>query len=54
MDPGTEATTAAGQGALPLTGVPTPLYGASPSKLLAFLDCPRRELENYPEIDCML
>jgi putative RecB family exonuclease len=47
MDPGTEVTTAARQGALPLTGVPTPLYAASPSKLLAFLDCPRRYRLQY-------
>ncbi len=34
-------TTAGGeQGSFP--GMPTPLYAASPSKLLAFLDCPRR------------
>ncbi|MGB7818061.1 MAG: PD-(D/E)XK nuclease family protein [Ornithinibacter sp.] len=28
-------------------GMPTPLYGASPSKLLAFLDCPRRYRFQY-------
>ncbi len=36
-----------GQGALPLTGVPEPLWAASPSKLLAFLDCPRRYRLQY-------
>ena len=33
------------QGALP--GMPPPLYGASPSKLLAYLDCPRRYRLQY-------
>ena len=33
------------QGALP--GMPAPLYAASPSKLLAFLDCPRRYRLQY-------
>lgn len=28
-------------------GMPTPLYAASPSKLLAFLDCPRRYRMQY-------
>ncbi|WP_392542872.1 RecB family exonuclease [Oryzobacter telluris] len=37
----------AGQDALPLTGVPEPLWAASPSKLLAFLDCPRRYRLQY-------
>ncbi|MFQ6169980.1 RecB family exonuclease [Oryzobacter sp. R7] len=37
----------AAQGALPLTGVPEPLWAASPSKLLAFLDCPRRYRLQY-------
>jgi putative RecB family exonuclease len=36
-----------GQAALP--GLPEPLYGASPSKLLAFLDCPRRYRLQYLE-----
>lgn len=38
---------AAQQAALPLTGVPEPLWAASPSKLLAFLDCPRRYRLQY-------
>ena len=33
------------QGALP--GMPAPLYAASPSKLLAYLDCPRRYRLQY-------
>lgn len=48
MDPVTEVeAVAARQDALPLTGVPAPLYAASPSKLLAFLDCPRRYRLQY-------
>lgn len=58
MDPGSvaEGTVAEGaavgkavaeQAALPLTGVPEPLWAASPSKLLAFLDCPRRYRLQY-------
>ncbi|HSF98394.1 MAG TPA: PD-(D/E)XK nuclease family protein [Ornithinibacter sp.] len=48
MDPGTEVdAVAARQDVLPLTGVPAPLYAASPSKLLAFLDCPRRYRLQY-------
>lgn len=35
------------QPALPLAGVPEPLWAASPSKLLAFLDCPRRYRLQY-------
>ena len=35
----------AAQGELP--GMPTPLYAASPSRLLAFLDCPRRYRLQY-------
>lgn len=48
MEPGSvvEGVPAA-QEALPLTGVPEPLWGASPSKLLAFLDCPRRYRLQY-------
>ncbi len=34
-----------GQGTLP--GMPAPLWGGSPSKLLAFLDCPRRYRMQY-------
>lgn len=38
-------TGGAGQGAFP--GLPTPLYSASPSRLLAWLDCPRRYRMQY-------
>ena len=41
------APSPAAQEALPLTGVPEPLWAASPSKLLAFLDCPRRYRLQY-------
>ncbi|WP_377641021.1 RecB family exonuclease [Oryzobacter terrae] len=48
MDPGSVVEgVGAGQAALPLTGVPEPLWAASPSKLLAFLDCPRRYRLQY-------
>ncbi|MGL4176814.1 MAG: RecB family exonuclease, partial [Dermatophilaceae bacterium] len=44
---GTTEDARRGQAALP--GLPEPLYGASPSKLLAFLDCPRRYRLQYLE-----
>jgi putative RecB family exonuclease len=48
MDPGHVVEGAAAeQVALPLAGVPEPLFAASPSKLLAFLDCPRRYRLQY-------
>src|SRR5215217_1685189 len=48
MDPGSVVEAGAvEQAALPLTGVPEPLWAASPSKLLAFLDCPRRYRFQY-------
>ncbi|HEX6917055.1 MAG TPA: PD-(D/E)XK nuclease family protein, partial [Phycicoccus sp.] len=42
-------TTAVGEGSAQeaLPGMPAPLWGGSPSKLLAFLDCPRRYRMQY-------
>ena len=41
------STAAAGQGELALGGLPAPLFGATPTRLTTWLDCPRRYRFTY-------